>query len=35
MTLVDQFESMFRSAERRRYEYTRVDVAKVLVVTDL
>lgn len=35
MTLVDQFESVFRSADRRRYEYSRVDIERVLVVTDL
>ncbi|HJL14257.1 MAG TPA: hypothetical protein RMH99_01305 [Sandaracinaceae bacterium LLY-WYZ-13_1] len=35
MTLVDQFESVFRSADRRRYKYTWVDVREVLVVTDL
>ena len=35
MTLVDQFESVFRSADRRRYRYTRIDVQTVLVVTDL
>ena len=35
MTSLDQFESMFRGADRDRYEYTRIDVAKVLVVTDL
>lgn len=35
MSMVDQFESVFRSADRRRYEYTRIDVGHVLVVTDL
>lgn len=35
MTSLDQFESMFRGAQRDRYEYTRIDVARVLVVTDL
>jgi hypothetical protein len=35
MSSLDQFESMFRSADRPRYEYTRVDVSCVLLVTDL
>lgn len=35
MSLVDQFESVFRGAERRRYEYHRPDVNRVLVVCDL
>ncbi|MGF1469479.1 MAG: hypothetical protein ACFCGT_25440 [Sandaracinaceae bacterium] len=35
MSLVDQFESVFRSAERRRYAYERVNVRSCLVVTDL
>ncbi|GAB5547404.1 MAG: hypothetical protein SangKO_071640 [Sandaracinaceae bacterium] len=35
MTLVDQFESVFRSAERSRYAFSPIDVKKVLLVTDL
>ena len=35
MSLVDQFESLFRSADRRRYEYSRPEVRSVLVITDL
>jgi len=35
MSLVDQFESVFRGAERRRYVYGRPDVERVLVVCDL
>ena len=35
MTLVDQFESVFRSAERSRYAFSAIDVKKVLLVTDL
>ena len=35
MSLVDQFESVFRGADRRRYRYSRPEVQRVLVVTDL
>lgn len=35
MTQLDQFESVFRAADHRRYEYSRIDVRRVLVVTDL
>jgi len=35
VSLVDQFESVFRGADRRRYAYERIEVARVLVVTDL
>lgn len=35
MSLVDQFESVFRGAERKRYTYARPDVARVLLVCDL
>lgn len=35
MTLVDQFESVFRSAERSRYRFSAIDVKKVVLVTDL
>lgn len=35
MTLVDQFESVFRSADRRRYRFGRPELKKALVVTDL
>jgi hypothetical protein len=35
MTLVDQFESVFRSADRRRYRYDRPEIGKVVVVHDL
>jgi len=35
MSLVDQFESVFRGAERHRYAYDRPAVERVLVVCDL
>ncbi len=35
MSLVDQFESVFRGAERPHYTYRRPDVERVLVVCDL
>ena len=35
MSLVDQFTSVFRSADRRQYRYEGLVLAKVLVVTDL
>ncbi len=35
MTSLDQFESMFRGADRDRYEYTRLEVRRALLVTDL
>ncbi len=34
MTIVDQFESMFRSAEREIFRHERVKIDSVLVVTD-
>ena len=34
MTNVDQFESMFRSASREVFQYERVNIESVLVVTD-
>lgn len=35
MTLIDQFESVFRAASRTPYRYAAVSIRKVLVVTDL
>ncbi len=35
MDKVDQFESVFRSAAKKRYAYERVPIQKVLIVTDL
>ncbi|MCA9606540.1 MAG: hypothetical protein KC619_13135 [Myxococcales bacterium] len=35
MSLVDQFESVFRGAERERYRYQRPEVRRVAVVCDL
>lgn len=35
MTRIDQFESVFKAAERTVYAYQRVTIGKVLVVTDL
>lgn len=35
MSLVDQFESVFRGADRRRYGYARIDIERVLVLSDL
>lgn len=35
MSLVDQFESVFRGAERERYRYARPEVRRVAVVCDL
>lgn len=35
MSLVDQFESVFRGADRRRYQYQRIDIERVLVLSDL
>ncbi len=34
MTNVDQFESMFRSASREVFQYERVNIESVLVLTD-
>ena len=34
MTNVDQFESMFRSASREVFQYERIEIESVLVVTD-
>lgn len=35
MTRIDQFESVFKAAERTAYAYERPTITKVLVVTDL
>lgn len=35
MTKVDQFESVFRAADKAVYEYGRIDVKRVQVVSDL
>ena len=35
MTKLDVFESVFRSADKPVYAYGRVEIARVLVVTDL
>lgn len=35
MTRIDQFESVFKAAERTVYTYERIEIPKVLVVTDL
>lgn len=35
MTRIDQFESVFKAAARTVYTYERIEVPKVLVVTDL
>ena len=35
MTKIDTFESVFKSADKPVYTYGRVDIARVLVVTDL
>ena len=35
MTRIDQFESVFKAAARTVYDYERIEVPKVLVVTDL
>lgn len=35
MSKFDQFASIFKSASKAVYEYTRIDIEKVLVVTDL
>lgn len=34
MTVVDQFESLFRSAAKETYEYAPVEIRSILVVTD-
>ncbi len=35
MSRIDQFESLFKYAERTPFEYRRVEVSKILVVSDL
>jgi len=35
MTRVDQFESVFRAADKERFSYRRIEIQKILVVTDL
>jgi len=35
LTQIDQFESVFRSAVKAVFEYTTIDIANILVVTDL
>ncbi|MEJ2453847.1 MAG: hypothetical protein P8103_06770 [Candidatus Thiodiazotropha sp.] len=35
MSQVDQFESVFRAAVKEVFEYRRIDIANVLIVTDL
>jgi hypothetical protein len=35
MTKIDTFESVFKSADKPVYAYGRVEIARMLVVTDL